>query len=150
AHERKEVDLLKQVKELWHLTLHRKWIVLLAGVTLSATAVVLISLMPNWYAASITVAVDPQKMPDRYVYSSVMTDQLRFDTLTEEVLSTPRLQQIIDELKLYPDLRSCMTRQEVIDYMRKNISVLIKQGGDRNLSAFTIKFTDKDRKIVAP
>lgn len=145
-----ETEVMKQIKELWQLTLRRKWVVLLSGALLSAVSIVLIAMMPSWYSATITISVDPQKMPDRYVSSSVMMDQLRFDTLTEQVLSTPRLQQIIDEMQLYPDLRSCMTKQEVIDYMRKNITVQIKQGGDRNLSAFTIKFIDKDRKIVAP
>ncbi len=145
----KKVDLLTQGKEYWQLVLRRKWMVLAGAVLLSATAVVSIMLLPNWYSSSITVSVDPQKMPDRYVSSTVMADQLRFDNLAEQVLSTPRLQQIIDQLHLYPDLRACMTQQEVIDYMRKNIVVTVKQGGDRNLSAFTIKFSDKNRQIVA-
>lgn len=145
-----DTEFIKQAKELWQLTLRRKWIVVTAGVLLSATAVVVVAMMPNWYSASITISVDPQKMPDRYVSSSVMMDQLRFDTLSEQVLSTPRLQQIMDEFHLYPELRDCRTQQEIIDYMRKNITVQIKQGGDRNLSAFTIKFVDKNRDLVAP
>ena len=145
----KKVDLITQGKEYWQLVLHRKWVALLAGTLLSATAIVAIALMPAWYAASITVSVDPQKMPDRYVSSSVTADQLRFDNLSEQVLNTPRLQQIINDLNLYPALRSTMSQQEIIEYMRKNILVQVKQGGDRNLSAFTIKFSDKDRQLVA-
>jgi polysaccharide chain length determinant protein (PEP-CTERM system associated) len=142
-------DFLVQIKEYWQIVLRRKWIVLLAGTLLSTAAVVSIALMPNWYSASITVSVDPQKVPDRYVSSTVMADQLRFDTLSEQVLNTSRLQQIIDELNLYPELRSGMTQQELVDYMRQNISVQVKQGGDRNASSFTIKFIGKDRQMVA-
>jgi polysaccharide chain length determinant protein (PEP-CTERM system associated) len=142
-------DILVQIKEHWRIVLRRKWVVLLAGTILSTAAVVSIVSMPNWYSASITVSVDPQKMPDRYVSSSVTIDQLRFDTLSEQVLNTPKLLQIINELKLYPESRSRMTQQELVDYMRQNISIQIKQGGDRNPSAFTIKFTDKNRQMVA-
>lgn len=105
--------------------------------------------MPNWYSASITVAVDPQKVPDRFVPSTVTTDQLRFDTLSAQVLNTPKLQQIIGELNLYPELRGQMTQQDLVDYLRQKISIQIKQGGDRNPSTFTIKFIGKDRQQVA-
>jgi len=142
-------DILIQIKEYWRIVLRRKWVVLLAGTILSTVVVVSIVLMPNWYSASITVSVDPQKMPDRYVSSSVTIDQLRFDTLSAQVLNAPKLLQIINELKLYPESRGQMTQQELVDYMRQNISIQIKQGGDRNPSAFTIKFTDKNRQMVA-
>jgi polysaccharide chain length determinant protein (PEP-CTERM system associated) len=142
-------DLLVQIKEYWQVVLRRKWVVLLAGTLISTGVVANIAMMPNWYSASITVSVDPQKMPDRYVTSSVTIDQLRFDTLSEQILNTPRLQQIMNELKLYPEYRGDMTQQELVDYMRQNISVQIKQGGDRNPSAFTIKFIDKNRQMVA-
>lgn len=142
-------DLLVQIKEYWQIVLRRKWIVLLGGALLSTAAVVNIALMPNWYSASITVSVDPQKMPDRYVSTTVTADQLRFDTLSEQVLNTLRLQQIINELNLYPELRNRVTQQELVDYMRNNISIQIKQGGDRNPSTFTIKFIGKNRQMVA-
>ena len=147
---REELDSIAQARELWPILVHRKWIILLAGVMLSATAIVAICLLPDWYSATITMLVDPQKIADRYAgQDSVTMDQLRFDTLTQQVLSTARLRQVIDELQLYPELRSCMTPDEVVEYMRKYVTVQVRPGGDRNAGTFTISYRGKDPKVVA-
>jgi len=105
--------------------------------------------MPAYYSSSITVLVDPQKVSERYVSDSVTMDQLRFDTLSQQILSATRLQQVIDELQLYPELQQSMTRDEIIEFMRKNITIQERQGGDRNTSAFTIAFKGTDPKLIA-
>jgi polysaccharide chain length determinant protein (PEP-CTERM system associated) len=145
----KNISSITQTKEIWQLILHRKWIVLLAGVLLCAAAIIAVSLLPNWYMASTTILVDPQKMPDRYTPDSVTMDQLRSDAVADEVLSSVRLQQIIDELRLYPELRDRMTPTEIIDYMRKYVTVEVRSGGEHNLGTFTISYKGKDPKVVA-
>ena len=145
----KQPETVAQLKELWQIVRHRRWVILLAGVLLGASAIVVISLLPDWYSSSITILVDPQKIPDRYVSDTVTMDQLRLDTLSQQVLSLTRLEKIIDDLQLYPELRSCMPREDVVDYMRKNITIQIRPGGDRNPSAFTITYKGKDQKVVA-
>lgn len=148
--DRKELDSIAQARELWPVLVHRKWIILLASVLLSATAIVAICLLPDWYEATITMLVDPQKIADRYAGSdSVTMDQLRFDTLTQQVLSTARLHQVIDELQLYPELRGCMRPDEVVQYMKKFVTVQVRPGGDRNAGTFTIGYKGKDPKVVA-
>ncbi len=144
------LDPIQQARELWPVFIHRKWIILLASVMLSATAIVTICLLPDWYSSTITVLVDPQKMADRYAGSdSVTMDQLRFDTLTQQVLSTARLREVIEELQLYPELRACMAADDVADYMRKNVTVQVRSGGDRNPGTFTITYKSKNSKVVS-
>jgi polysaccharide chain length determinant protein (PEP-CTERM system associated) len=147
--QQKDLNPISQALDLWEIVLHYKWVVMLIGVLLSSAAVIGVALMPNYFSSSITVLVDPQKIPDRYVSDSVTMDQLRFDTLSQQILSATRLQQVIDELHLYPELQRSMTRDEIIEYMRKNITIQERQGGDRNMSAFTITYKGKDRMIVA-
>jgi polysaccharide chain length determinant protein (PEP-CTERM system associated) len=147
--QQKELNPTAQAMELWEVVLHRKWLVLIVGVLFCSVGVVFISLMPTFYSSSITVLVDPQKIPERYVSDSVTMDQLRFDTLSQQILSTTRLQQVIDELQLYPELQPSMTHDEIIEYMRKNITIQERQGGDRNMSAFTIAFKGTNPKLVA-
>lgn len=149
-HDHKEIDSIQQARELWPILAHRKWILLLASVLLSATAIVAICLLPDWYSSTITVLVDPQKIADRYAGpDSVTMDQLRFDTLTQQVLSTARLREVIEELQLYPELRACMPADDVAEYMRKSVKIDVRSGGDRNPGTFTITYKSTDRKVVA-
>jgi len=147
---RKERDSIAQARELWPILVYRKWIILLASVLLSATAIVAICLLPDWYSSTITMLVDPQKIADRYAGGdSVTMDQLRFDTLTQQVLSTARLRQVIDELHLYPELRSCISPEDIVEYMKKYVTVQVRPGGERNAGTFTISYRGKDPKVVA-
>jgi succinoglycan biosynthesis transport protein ExoP len=73
----------------------------------------------------------------------------RLTTITQQVLSTTRLQQIIDDMQLYPELRGRISREELIDLMRKDIAITVKQGSSSGLSAFTIEYEGRQRQQVA-
>src|SRR5689334_2618324 len=84
------------------------------GLLLLAAGIVIVSMMPNVYRASTTILVDPQKIPERYVASTITTDlNARLNTLTQQVLSASRLQEIIDRNDLYPKMRQEASREEV-------------------------------------
>jgi polysaccharide chain length determinant protein (PEP-CTERM system associated) len=146
---RQRPDPLTQAKEFWSVVVLHKWIVLFATVVLIAISIVQISLLPDYYVASTTVLFDPQKLPEKYVTSTVTADPAqRLYTLTQEVLSASRLQQISEKLQLYPDsLRP--SQQEIVDQMRKSITIEMKQGSERDMSAFVISYTGKKPEVVA-
>jgi polysaccharide chain length determinant protein (PEP-CTERM system associated) len=110
----------------------------------------MIALLPDVYQATTTILVDPQKIPERYVASTVTSDPNdHLNTLKQQVLSTSRLQEIIDRDHLFLTLRRTMTREEVLNFMRKKIKIELKQGSDQGLSSFTITYEDRDRAAVA-
>jgi len=134
------------------MVLRRNWnAVLVSGLLLAILGIVAISLLPNVYRATTTILVDPQKIPERYVASTVTSDpNARLNTLTQEVLSASRLQQIIDQSNLYPELRRNRSREEVLDYMRGKIKIELKEGSEQGLSSFSITYEDNNRALVAP
>jgi polysaccharide chain length determinant protein (PEP-CTERM system associated) len=142
-------DPITQAKESWQIILDFRWYVLLVGVALSALFIVAISLMPNKYEATTTVLVDPQKIPEKYVSMTTTSDPLRLGVLTQEVLSSSRLEQVIDRLQLFSEARKTHSREEIIDCLRKGIKVEAKQGGDRTLSVFTITYSNGNPQKVA-
>jgi polysaccharide chain length determinant protein (PEP-CTERM system associated) len=106
--------------------------------------------MPDRYKATTTILVDPQKVSEKYVSPTVNSDPgQRLTTITQQVLSTTRLQQIIDDMHLYPELKGKMSREEVIELMRKDITITVKQGSSSGLSAFTIEYEGRQRQQVA-
>lgn len=127
-------------------------LVFLSCLFLAALGIVVTSLLPNVYRATTTILVDPQKIPEKYVTSTVTTDpNARMNTLTQQVLSASRLQEIIDKDNLYPELRRKKSREEVLDFMRKKTKIEIKPSPEpeQGLSSFTISYEDKNRMLVA-
>ncbi len=107
-------------------------------------------LLPNIYRATTTVLVDPQKIPERYVASTI-DPSARLNTLAQQVLSSSRLQEIIERYDLYSNLRQTSSREEVIEYMRSKTKIDIKPNleSEQGLSSFTITYENTERSIVA-
>jgi polysaccharide chain length determinant protein (PEP-CTERM system associated) len=127
-------------------------LVFLSSLLLASLGIVVTSLLPNVYRATTTVLVDPQKIPEKYVTSTVTTDpNARMNTLTQQVLSASRLQEIIDKNDLYPELRRKKSWEEVLDFVRKKTKIEIKPSPEpeQGLSSFTISYEDKNRMLVA-
>src|SRR6516225_8304301 len=99
---------------------HYAWWIILGTILFSVAGSVFVLLLPDHYKASTTILVDPQKVPEKYVSPTVSSDPAqRLTTITQQVLSSSRLQQIIDEMNLYPQLRGKMSREEIIEIMRQ-------------------------------
>lgn len=139
-------------KQIIDVLKKRFHVVFLSSLLLAALGIVVTSLLPNVYRATTTILVDPQKIPEKYVTSTVTTDpNAQMNTLTQQVLSASRLQEIINRDNLYPELRRKKSREEVLDFMRKKTKIEMKQSPepDQGLSSFTISFEDKNRLQVA-
>ncbi len=79
--------------------------------------------LPNIYQSETVIMVDPQKVPESYVKSTVTGDiRNRLGTLSQQILSATRLQKIIDTLNLYPEERKTLAREDLITKMRSEIS----------------------------
>lgn len=138
------------VRQHWNVLRRHISLLLLVSVLLSAGAIIAIALLPDVYHATTTILVDPQKIPERYVASTVTSDPNdHLNTLKQQVLSVSRLQEIIDRDGLYPALCRTMSQDEVLEYMRKKIKIELKQSSDQGLSSFTISYEDRDRASVA-
>lgn len=84
------------------LILHRWWLPLGVFVVVMIITVAITSRLPNIYTSETLILVDPQKVPDSYVKSTVTGDvRNRLGTLSQQILSATRLQKIIDSLNLY-------------------------------------------------
>jgi succinoglycan biosynthesis transport protein ExoP len=134
------------------LIVHRKWLVLGTFVLVSAATAIVSSRLPNIYTSSTLILVDPQKVPEAYVKSTVSGDlRNRLGTLQQQILSATRLQRIIDASNLYPEERKTMVREDVIALMQKDVSVSIvsNYGGSQDLQAFRIGYSGTDARQVA-
>jgi succinoglycan biosynthesis transport protein ExoP len=143
-------ETTNQLMAFWHTVRHYRGWIFLGTVMFSLVGCTIVLLMPDRYKATTTILVDPQKVSEKYVSPTVNSDPgQRLTTITQQVLSTTRLQQIIDDMHLYPELQGNISREELIDLMRKDISITVKQGSSSGLSAFTIEYEGHQREQVA-
>jgi polysaccharide chain length determinant protein (PEP-CTERM system associated) len=132
--------------------LHRKWWVISAFLVVSAATAVVAYRLPDVYTSDTLILVDPQKVPEIYVKSTVTGDvRNRLGTLSQQILSVTRLQKIIDTLNLYPAEKKTMAREDLIAMMRGHIAVSMvgNPGGSQDLQAFRISYTGKEPRLVA-
>jgi len=134
------------------LIVHRWWLVLGIALAVSAGTVVFSHFLPNVYTSETVILVDPQKVPDAYVKSTVTGDvRNRLSTLSQQILSATRLQRIIETLNLYPEDRKKLAREDVIAHMRADIAVQVVSdfGASQDFQAFRITYSGKDARLVA-
>jgi succinoglycan biosynthesis transport protein ExoP len=149
ARQQRSPTSAKQLLEVLKRHVHS---VFLSSLLLAILGIVGVSLLPNVYRATTTILVDPQKIPERYVSSTVTSDpSVRMNTLSQQVLSSSRLQEIIDKDNLYPKLREKKSREEVLDFMRDKTKIELKQSPEpeQGLSSFSISYEDSNRMLVA-
>jgi protein tyrosine kinase modulator len=122
------------IRILWF----RKWI-LLAGMIITAAAGFGISLrIPNEYRSETLILVIPQRVPESYVHSTVtMRIEDRLRSIQQEILSRSRLEKIIDEFNLYPELQHSKPMETIVEYMRTNVVVETVRD-----DAFKVSFSD--------
>jgi succinoglycan biosynthesis transport protein ExoP len=139
-----------QIREYLDLARRRKlWIILLTlGISICITVVAL--RLPSIYRAETVIQVDPQKVPDSVVPTSVSgTVADRLSTIRQQVMSPTQLGLLIKEMNLYPGLRDQVSEQELISRMQRSTFIDVADSGGQRLSTFHIAFSDTDRDQVA-
>jgi len=96
---------------------------------------------PRVYRAQTVILVEPQRVPGEYVSSTVTIDlQSRLRTITQQIKSRTRLEKIIHDYDLYPEIRASATMTDAVEALRESISVNV-QGGRH---AFGVSFQNQD------
>lgn len=89
--------------------------------SLSATVALV---MPPVYKSKSTILIEEQDIPKEYILSTVTGyAEERLQTISQRVLSSTKLLEIINHYNLYSDKRKNWTSEEIIEKMRKDVKV---------------------------
>jgi succinoglycan biosynthesis transport protein ExoP len=133
--------------DLLKILIRRRWFFLGPLFVIGLLGFSVAQLMPVVYRSEAFIIVDQQKIPEQYVTSNVlMTLQRRLDSMTQQILSRTRLQRFIEEFGLYAPERKKKALDDIIDLMRKRISIELVEtpGRKEDLTGFRIYFIDRD------
>lgn len=145
-----ELFLQLQLRDYAAIAKRRRWSIIITALATALASLVIIWKLPNLYRSETVILVDPQKVPDNYVASTVTSSIAdRLSTLQQEVMSPTRLKRLIDAMGLYPELKGKVGDQEIIAMMQKAIAVEVVTQGNRSLSAFRVAYQGRNPIEVA-
>jgi protein tyrosine kinase modulator len=145
-------QLLEEIqigKYLEILKRRKMWIILTTTAFFCVTLVAVLR-MPDVYHAETVILVDPQKVPDSVVASSVTTTLAdRLSTVRQEIMSPSRLKQMLNETGLYAAERANGKEDKVILRVQKYIQLEVVDSGGSRAIAFKIGYTDSTAEAAA-
>lgn len=100
----------------------RKWFLLVPLMIGAAAMAIYARKLPNVYQSQALIQVIPQRIPESVVRPTV-TGQLntRLTAIAQQIMSRARLESLIVELNLYPEVRNAGTMQDAVDRMPRDV-----------------------------
>lgn len=116
-------------QDLLDMAWRRKWLVIIPAVVFTVGAAVYAQMQPNRYRADTLILVVPQRVPETYVRSTVTSRiEDRLQSISQQILSRTRLERIILDFSLYPELVKRGIMEDVVEQMRRDIDLQIVKG----------------------
>ena len=139
------------IRQYLDIGLRRKWYIIIPLVCSLLISFGAYKYLPKVYGATTLILVQSQRVPESYVRSTI-TDSMasRLNTISQEILSRTRLEKVIQELNLYPDLMNKKPMEEVVESMRKAITVKVQENprSERAQNSFSISYEGKEPRTV--
>jgi len=144
--EEKSVSVIDYLEIAWR----RRWYIIIPFTLVMTITFTLCVTLPKIYKASTTILVIPQGVPDSFVKSTVtMNPSAYLNVISQEIMSRTRLEKVIHELSLFPEIINKVPMEKIIASMRANIEIDVHSNENRGVSSFTISYLDKDPQTVA-
>lgn len=124
----------------------RKWLILLPAILIAAAGAAMVHRLPNNYRSETLILVVPQRVPESYVRSTVTARiEDRLQTISQQILSRTRLEQIVSDFNLYPRERAeQQLMEDIVERMRtQDIGIDIVKG-----DAFRVSYSSDDPRTA--
>ena len=120
----------------------RKWLAILAFMAPLVAGVSVVLFLPNIYQSAATVLAEGQQVPEFFVRATVTSAlETRIQAISQDVLSRARLGDLIQRLGLYPDLQQRVPLERIVERMRGDIKLQVKNMELKGVREATVSFT---------
>jgi len=146
-------DAPKRSLHLWEVLRRRRgwWALPLLGCSTATVAVS--AFLPNVYRSSAIILIERQQIPDELVRSTVTSGlDVRLQMLSQEILGRSRLEGLVAQFGLYPELRGRIPTEGIVERMRTDIQVEMRgeqKRSDRTTVAFSVSYRGAEPAKVA-
>jgi len=123
---------------------HRLWLVVASTLVVGLATVAGTRMLQDRYRSETLILVVPQRVPESYVRSTVTSRiEDRLPSISQQILSRTRLEQIIQDFNLYPAERQTSIMEDIVSRMRRDIDVDVVKG-----DAFRVGYTGAEPRTV--
>lgn len=131
---------------LMHIAWRRKWRIILPAILIAAGGAYWVQQLPNLYKSDTLILVVPQRVPESYVKSTVTSRiEDRLQTISQQILSRTRLEQIVQDFNLYQEQRRRQELMEdIVSRMRTDDIAIDVVKGD----SFRISFSSNEPRTA--
>jgi len=142
-----EFSLLSIARMLWK----KKVVIVLLWVIFTGAGMFYIRRIPAVYSAEAIILVDRQKIPERFVATTVNSNvQDRLSYITEQILSSRRLTAVLTDFDLFPGQQWQRTPEEYAERIREDITVGTDRPGPKaRQGVIRLGFKGTNRNVVA-
>lgn len=133
----------------------RYWKVALGpAVAILCTGAFLAWRLPSYYTADARILMQPQRINSKILEDGESKDKdemkQRLESLSQEILSRPRLRSIIERLQVYPALKGISGGEKALRKFNENIEMAPVQSatGGMALQVFKLGFTHNDPQMA--
>ena len=136
-----------RLRDYLQIAERRKWWIILTAGGMCLALAVFSKGLPNVYRSQTTILVDPQKVPDSYVATTVTTTiGDRLSTLTQQIMSPSLLRRTREDLQLYQEVKG--SDEALIKKMQKSITIETPTG-NHQINSFQVSYSDQNPEIAA-
>jgi polysaccharide biosynthesis transport protein len=144
----------KSIGDYLDIAKRRKWSLILPAIIVFLGACVVARVLPSIYKSTSTILIEEQDVPTDFVKTTVTSyAEQRIQAIYQKIMSFSRLQEMIGNYKLYPDLKKRWSIEQIVAKMRDDVTleltgndVLGKSSSRRNQNAvaFSISYVGKN------
>jgi protein tyrosine kinase modulator len=151
-HDHDRQSIATMAAEVWG---RRKWLGLFLFAAPAAALLSLALNLPNLYTSTATVLVEQQQVAEGFMKSSVTGEaDTRLNLIREKLLNRAGLLELVTRFNLYPELRKRAPEEAVVDRMRKDIVLELKElqrqvYGRDGTFGFKVSYRGRDPEVVA-
>ncbi|MCP5056925.1 MAG: hypothetical protein GY937_09410 [bacterium] len=150
-----------QIGDLVGVLKRRIRLVVGVGAVITSLALLVAAWLPNTYESKAVLLIQPQSISSNLVESNLQETDLnsRLHLIQMQILSRSRLSQVVSDLDVYPEMSKTMPREEIIEKMREEVSVvpllseLEAEAGIRNrdvqITTFLLSFRHRQRQMAS-
>jgi polysaccharide biosynthesis transport protein len=114
----------QSLADIFQVLKRRKWSLILTALLIFCAAAAVAILLPPVYRSSSTILIEEQEIPAEFVRATVTSyAEERIQMIKQRVMSFSRLNDLVNSLNLYPDLRASWTAERIVTKMRDDIRV---------------------------
>jgi polysaccharide chain length determinant protein (PEP-CTERM system associated) len=122
----------------------RKWLIVLPTLLAAVGTVLYTRTLPDRYRSESVIMIQPPRVRPDLIRTTVnVKPSERIETITQQVMTRTRLEAIITDLRLYPELQHTKLMEDIVEQMRDDVTIGVVRG-----DAFRISY-ESDVPVTA-